>query len=228
MKEINKKTGEWIKTYLLPELNEIIDELEIKGVWFNISPLDNQTIQVFYPQTFQEQSILQEVRLEIGALAAWTPVIDTIITPYIVKAFPQLFAEKSILVPTVEAKRTFWEKIIILHKMAHRQNNQTPNRYSRHYYDIYQLMTTEIKNEAFSDLELLQNVVNFNKKFYPSNIAILDEITLGKIKLIPKEEQLNKLRDDYKLMKNMIYGDYPSFDHIIEKLVMLEKEINNL
>ena len=38
-----------------------------------IDPDDEQTICFRYPSIFKTESILQVIRLEIGALAAWTP-----------------------------------------------------------------------------------------------------------------------------------------------------------
>lgn len=35
---------------------------------------DPQTVLFAYPRSFQDDSILQVIRLEIGALAAWTPL----------------------------------------------------------------------------------------------------------------------------------------------------------
>ena len=43
---------------------------------------DPQTVKIAYPNSFADMSILQEIRLEIGALAAWTPVKVADITPY--------------------------------------------------------------------------------------------------------------------------------------------------
>ena len=40
-------------------------------------------------------------------------------------------------------------------------NGQLPDRYSRHYYDLFMLSHTEIKVEAFQDTLLLDAVVRF-------------------------------------------------------------------
>lgn len=46
--------------------------------------------------------------------------------------------------------------------------------------------------------------------------------------LIPADYILDDVRKDYSAMKNMIYGEYPSFESIISCLSKLEKEIHSL
>ena len=48
------------------------------------------------------------------------------------------------------------------------------------------------------------------------------------MKLIPSEKNIKVLKDDYEHMKNMIYGDKPDFDVILNALKQLEDEINTL
>ena len=67
------------------------------------------------------------------------------------------------------AKRTFWEKATILHAEFHRPPERPlPGRYSRHYYDVAMLAQGPIRNEALSDMALLDQVVMHKEAFYPS------------------------------------------------------------
>ena len=50
----------------------------------------------------------------------------------------------------------------------------------------------------------------------------------GTLKLIPPEYRFPALISDYEAMKDMLYGDIPSFDTIMESLRQLETEINSL
>jgi hypothetical protein len=93
--------------------------------------------------------------LEIGALAAWTPASAIPVTSYVAEVVPELFTNPSTMILTVKPERTFWEKITILHKEAFRINGRVPNRYSIHYYDIFKLTQTPVKDVALNDLELL-------------------------------------------------------------------------
>ena len=48
----------------------------------------------------------------------------------------------------------------------------------------------------------------------------------GTLKLLPSQEIEKTLRQDYRDMRLMIYGNYPEFDAILETLKKLEDEIN--
>ena len=192
-------------------------------------PEDAQTVKIAYPNSFADMSVLQEIRLEIGALSAWTPVKVADITPYAAQEYGRLFKQPSTDILTVLPERTFWEKITILHREAFRpEGKEFPARYSRHYYDLYRMMQTEIKDNALADNDLLTKVVNFKDKFYHCTWARYDLAKRGTMRLMPPEYNLNKLRDDYEHMQNMLFGDKPSFEEIMDGIAKLEEAINAL
>ena len=45
--------------------------------------------------------------------------------------------------------------------------------------------------------------------------------------LMPSEHAMSAMKADYAAMRNMIYGDYPSFDEILRIIKQLESEINS-
>ena len=102
-----------------------------------------------------------------------------------------------------------------------------PQRYSRHYYDLYRKAQTSVKYIAFSHIDLLKTVVDFKMKFYPRAWAKYPEAIPGTLKLIPPEYRFPTLLNDYEAMKDMLYGDVPSFDTIMGSIRQLEKEINS-
>ncbi len=100
------------------------------------------------------------------------------------------------------------------------------DRYSRHYYDVYKLGNSSYKSLALNQLDLLSEVVEFKNRFYPCTWASYDTAKIGTIKLLPASHSMPKLEKDYKQMQDMITGDYPSWQEIIDYLIVLEKEIN--
>lgn len=116
----------------------------------------------------------------------------------------------------------------ILHREANRPSGGIPSRYSRHYYDIYCMGSSKVKEKAFLDIELLKEVVLFKDKFYRSSWAKYIEACPGTIKLLPPEQSWSALSDDYLHMQNMIFGDKPSFEEIMKGIKKLEDEINSL
>lgn len=186
------------------------------------------TVNFAYPQIFSDSSILQVIRLEIGALAAWSPSKDTVITSFAAEQYPQIFSHPDTVIRTAVPERTFWEKITILHREANRVRGEFPQRYSRHYYDLFQMSRSVVKSNAFQELDLLKDVVAFKMKFYRCPWAKYEEAVPGTIKLIPPERFFSELQDDYGRMKNMIYGSVPSFEQIMTGIRELEQEINQL
>ena len=190
---------------------------------------DEHTVLFRYPQEFPSQSILQEIRLEIGALAVWTPSIWKSITPYSAEQYPHVFSSPTTTVLTVQPVRTFWEKATILHHEANRPKDSViPLRYSRHYYDLYRLSESWVKQAALSDLEMLRQVAAFKEKFYPRGWARYDKAKPGSIKLMPPQHSLRILEDDYGHMQNMLFDHKPGFSTLMEGLLVLEREMNNL
>lgn len=228
IKEANERAEHFLRTTFIPVMTtDFKDELDIAAS-INIDEADGQTIHFIYPQSFSDKSILQEIRLEIGALAAWTPTTVLEITPYSADKYPHLFKQSTTSILTVIPERTFWEKVTILHREAYRTNGSIPMRYSRHYYDLYCMADSDVKKAAFSNLELLKKVVDFKAKFYRCPWAKYEEATPGLMKLIPPDSSEEILRDDYEHMQNMLYGNIPSFDQIMKRIKALENEINNL
>ena len=228
-KEANKRTELFLANELLPvfisELSGIINE----KVEMEVSQINPQTINVHYPQLFSTESILQSICLEIGALAAWTPVVVRDVTPYIFEYYPELDRSISTAVVTSSVERTFWEKATILHHEANRPEHlDMPTRYSQHYYDLYCIAQTEYKATALQQLDLLQKVVDFKMRFYPRKWAKYEEAVPGSFKLVPPLYRIEGLRSDYRGMGEMLFGGYPPFDELVDSIKVIEKEVNNL
>ena len=222
-KEINEKTENFLRDELLPVL---VNDFEEYGFEFSIDIIDRQTILCEYPKIFESNYLTQNIRLEIGSLAAWTPAINIEILPIIGDVYPNVFKEKT-SIRTVSVERTFWEKATILHHEANRPESYSmPHRYARHFYDLYKISNSEFKDKALSDKDLLKKVTEFKMKFYPRKWARYEDVLNGKLRLIPDEYRLKEIEEDYNAMAEMIYGDYPRFDDLITSLEKLEKEIN--
>lgn len=226
-KEAGARTEVFLKDEFMPAIIADLQKELPSRIKCYIEDDDLQTVVFAYDRSFDDFSILPVIRLEIGALAAWTPATIKPITPYAALQYARLFTVPTTDVLTVLPERTFWEKVTILHREAYRSANSTvPTRYSRHYYDLWCMAQSPVKVSAFADTELLKKVVSFKEKFYRCSWARYDEAKPGTIKLIPTEKSLKALREDYEHMKNMIYGEKPDFDAILDVVKVLEDEIN--
>ncbi len=222
---LNDSAHEFMQDQILPRLNTLLQPI----CHCELDHTSKLVIQVNYPAVFNDLYLRPQILLEIGPLAAWLPFGEYTITSFAAEIFPQLFTHATCKVKAIVAERTFWEKVTILHHEANRPvESKLPLRYSRHYYDLAMLASSSIKNNALDDISLLRDVVEFKQKFYPRNWAKYEECLTGNLKLIPPEYRLKVLQDDYKQMRAMIFGSYPDFSEILDKLQRLENEINLL
>lgn len=226
--KLNSDTKTFLRDEFLPILqNDFKEILKNKTYSFYIDEFDEQTICFDYPKNHEDSSILQVIRLEIGSLAEPIPASNHTIKTYIEEVYPELFDENTDVV-AVDSLRTFYEKITILHREANRVNENYPKRYSRHFYDVYKMILTDIREKSFENVSLLKAVIEFKKKFYASNWAKYDEIMNGNLKLIPSTEGVEIFSKDYDSMKNMLFGEKIPFDKIVYSLKEYEKELNHV
>lgn len=178
---------------------------------------------------FLHDTFAPELRLGFGGLLGWVPSEQRVIKPYAAEQYPLVFGNPETSVRTVMAKRTFWEKATILHQEAHRDEKRSlPLRYSRHYYDLYRMAKTTVKNEAFKDLALLNEVIAFKRRFYRCPWAKYEEAIPGSFHLLPPACHAKELEKDYKSMQSMLFGEKPTFTEIMDGIETLEKEVNAL
>ena len=133
------------------------------------------------------------------------------------------------IVNTLSPIRTFFEKATLIHVECHRDSTKpTPDRFSRHWYDLYILNNSFFGKEALSNFEILRSVVEHKKAFWNYSFVSYDDCISGKLRLIPNQNYLNGLEKDYKQMINagMFNETPPLFSDIIKYLSKLEDEIN--
>ena len=218
-KHLNELAAEMYRSRMVPQLNaEMMIKLGKNGL-FSIDPDDNMVINFYYPQIFTVDYLRSSVRLEIGPLAEWMPSHWTSIQSFASEKYPALFIQPTTSVRTVDVERSFWEKITILHKIAHfPDSKELPPRYARHLYDVYCMGHSSVKESAFQRKELLERDVIFKKKFYYTKSSNYETATLDDIRIVPPEPVLKELERDYSAMRNMIYGYIPDFNDLIQYL----------
>jgi hypothetical protein len=225
--EINKKAGAFIKNTLLSDIKIGLRDLLGYDVDLEYDKSEENIIIFKYPRLYSNDAILNTIRLEFGPLAAWSPSEVIKVSPYINDYYPNVMNQPFTEVLIVKPSRTFWEKATILHHEAHRPNtSKMPHRYSRHYYDLYMMSLGLSMDEVLEDIALLDDVVAFKEKFYPRGWASYDLAKRGTLKLIPEQYRIDELKKDYNAMQDMLFGDKPSFDDIMDSLGKLEMKIN--
>lgn len=225
----NERSAAFLRDVFVPHVKSDLERELGRALDIAMDEYDPNTVVFRYPCAFSDESILREIRLESGALAAWTPAAYHAVRPYAADYYPQHFKNAETQVYTVEPERTFWEKVTILHREAMRtpERGPMPSRYSRHYYDLWCMIQAGTKDAALKKLDLLDEVVSFKRKFYRCSWARYEQATSKEIRLMPPEHALSDLKEDYRHMQNMIFGPRPPFEDILAAIQELEVEIHN-
>lgn len=228
-KQLNASATIFYAEELVPQLNKELSEKLGVAEWVSVDAQDEMVLNFYYPQLFEIEYLRACVRLEIGPLAEWMPSHVTNIASFAAMKYPNIFEQKDTNVLTIDVERTFWEKITILHKIAHfPENKPFPPRYARHLYDVYNLGHSWVKEASFKKKDLLEKDVAFKQKFYYSKGAHYETATLEGVVLVPCEGIMKSLAEDYAAMKNMIYGEIPKFEEVLTYLKTLQEEIRGL
>jgi hypothetical protein len=171
--------------------------------------------------------IRSAVRLEIGARSDHWPAIEAAVTSYAAEDFPSVFREAGCKVHVLAAERTFWEKVTVLHMWHHAPEDKIfRDRQSRHYYDVVRLYEHDLGKAAIRDTELLLKVARHKEVFFPAAWAQYADAKPGTLRLVPPDARLPELEQDYRKMQEMIFGEAPAFEHLLQVLREIERNVN--
>ncbi len=235
LKELELVCKTKIDEIILPDLKKAIATvLSDSSEWkIELDPedADGQTALFIFPHAMTnttESYVRSSVKVEFGARADHWPVETATIVPYIANVpGEQVIEGASVRVLAVE--RTFWEKATILHMIYHYPpEKNVPLRMSRHYYDIYAMVDSPIYKKALESIALLKHVSDHKTLFFKANWAHYDTAKPGTLRLVPRDNQVSQLKNDYRQMQQMFFEEPPSFERIIEKLRVVEEQINGV
>ncbi len=187
-----------------------------------VSTTDPEVIYVEYEQAASPVSYIPPVvKIEVSGRSMAEPIEDVLIDSLIDSAVPgAVFAEPKFPVRAVLPKRTFLEKIFLLHEeFAKGEGQIRVERMSRHLYDVHRMLHTSIAEEALSDQNLYNTVIEHRKTFI--GLKGFDYSTLSKptLTFIPPESVRNEWKKDYETMQEeMIYGESLPFETMISEL----------
>ena len=228
----------YVSTKLLTDLRDEARAAlgEEEGGWdLQVDAGDALTLNLKYPASLEVADydifryLRPVVRIEMGIRSDHWPASVVSVRPYAAERFPGFFVNPAADVRVLAAERTFWEKVTLLHAEYHRPAG-TPTRenLSRHYYDVAKLADSHVKDAAFGQLDLLRRVLEHKNLFFRSGWAHYETAMPGSIRLVPRAAPLDGLRRDYANMREMLFGEAPSLDSLIETIRALETEINAL
>lgn len=131
-------------------------------------------------------------------------------------------------IKTVMPTRTFLEKAFLLNE-EFQKNHPRHVRMSRHLYDLHKLMDTEFGREALSDVALYEEIVRHRSLYYALKYDDYGLHAPEKIDFVPPEAVRQEWSLDYDAMlESFIYGDAPSFEGLIARMVELRERFRNI
>lgn len=228
LKELQASCADYIQTTIKPQLEEAFADL---GMSVEVDPLEGQTLLLSYPSVLDQRDGYVDpiVKLEGGARSALLPSHPACVRPYVADVLPDADLDVD-NVMTIDAERTFLDKLVILHGRHCRFRDsgdiyRNAKRESRHYYDLA-LMADAVGPAAVTKLDLLADVVEHSRIAFGSGWMRLDQAAAGELLILPPAGMRDAIRRDYNAMQGMIFGDAPSFDAVITKLEEIDRAFN--
>jgi hypothetical protein len=193
---------------------------------------DGQSLLLWYPTATADGNayIRRAIKIESGAKSALDPHAPVVVRPYIADDLPNLDLAIGD-VTTVDPSRTFWDKVIILHGLRRWWDRRGElkgggQRVSRHYYDVYRLLASQIGQKATGDLDMADDCVRHARMFFNRPDLDLASAVPGSFALTPHDGMLADLRRDYEAMSGMVFGPIPTVNEVVNGIRVLEQRIN--
>jgi hypothetical protein len=238
--EIKEACQSYIQGALINRLNTQIQEVfGAAGIPITVPVVirdqddpDQQTLLVRYPTVSAEPNsyIKPTVKIEAGAKSALDPHREVTVKPYLSDDLPDTDLLVANVV-TIDAERTFWDKVVILHGLRKWHDNrgevrQQGNRVSRHYYDLYRLLNSGAGLNAIQNLVLGTDCVRHALMFFNRPDYELQSALNGSFAITPTAGMVDELKRDYQAMSGMIFGEVPEFSEVLTSIEKLEMQLN--
>ena len=172
-------------------------------------------------------SVGKEILLEPGYRGGTVPEIQKkTITSYVEKLVYGLLEDyhtKPFEINVLSAERIFVEKVFALKEIYDKDNGETLQKKTRHYYDIYKLLQTNEVQALLNDNSKLESIVadinEISHKYYNLEPVAWDDL-IDHIALKPDENLFKKLKQGY-LNDKALYYNQIEFEEVISALKKL-------
>jgi hypothetical protein len=190
---------------------------------------DGQTLLFDYPSVFEPQAyIAPRVKIELGARSDVDPNETVEIEPYLAAVFPDVLTSSRFPVRVVSARRTFWEKAMLLHEEHHRPSERKRLAgLSRHYYDLACLIRAGIADQALADPALFERVLAHRRIYFRYAWMDYGSMQPGTFRLLPVDSDRGAWARDYEAMQEtMFFREVLTFAEILRLVGEFERRFN--
>ncbi|MBQ5831066.1 MAG: nucleotidyl transferase AbiEii/AbiGii toxin family protein [Alistipes sp.] len=214
-----------VSGYTIENVSQVQDK---DGEWRPIdSDKDPTVILLHYPSILEDtiNYIPPRVKIEISCLSMDEPTKLRPIRSLIGESFDGEDTDADSLVRTVVPTRTVLEKLFLLAEEFQKEKPRSV-RMSRHLYDLAKLMDTEFGEEALSNRELYDAIVEHRKAYYALKYVNYDLHAPSTINFTIPESVIGAWQDDYADMRRFfIYGESLEFEALMYRIEELQKRV---
>lgn len=231
-------TSKELKKELQIELEKIglpagLVKIEAAEIPENRPDTDPQTLHVKYHSLYEVNPyIADEVKIEVSVRSLQVPYSQAMVQSMLFEENPsEAYREDSLLIDAVEPRKTFLEKLFLLHEEFGKPDVSRirSERMSRHLYDLGVMTTTPIEKQALTDQTLYADIIAHRKSYQRISWVNYETLNRQTLTFVPPADVIEKYRDDYKTMREqMIYGEPPEFDELIERLARLQEKFRTV
>lgn len=214
------------------QVPENLYSLEAELVRADMPDTDPQTLYVNFVSLFDPNPYLPDrVKIEFSVRSLKEPSSKRSMRSLLVTHFPnENYNEENYEVLPIQPQRTLIEKIFLLHEEYNRDEvaKMRTERISRHYYDLFQLSRQDFSLSTLHDDKFIEEIIEHRKYYSRLKRFNYDTLKRGTIRIIPSDDILKALARDYEIMEaEMIYGNPPTFEEIMQAMKILQDEINS-
>lgn len=210
-----------------------VEGFKITHVGFERSDTDPVAIELKYKSITDKNEYLKpQVLIEISARSLREPFQNQPMKSHISESFRnEPFSDAEIEVPTVLPKRTFIEKMFLLHEEFQKPEGREirSHRMTRHLYDLGKIIDSGIAKEAIDDQNLYRTIVKHHEMLTKVSWVDYTNHAPQTINFIPPDKAIKAWSEDYKAMsESMFQGEVLPFEELMKKLKAFNDELNEL
>ncbi len=236
--QINDRVRRALCAFVREEFVEVIDNrLLAMGTprdWFkteviktSVTTVDPESIYIRFKTLFPSIDYMpSSVKIEISGRSMTEPVEVVEIKTVVAELVPAAhYADTDFPVNAVVPKRTFLEKVFLLHETFHQQGAVSRvERMSRHLYDLEKMMNTQVETDALSDSVLYREIVEHRRHFVGLANFNYDSLWPKTLDFLPPAHLSAAWENDYRSMQStLIPGDSKPYNELIERLTDLNR-----
>ncbi len=242
IKKLRKASSVYVRDTFYPELQQAIEdhgladlcsvEVEPDGEGDGTYP-EPRKVWIKYDSVYPSELdyLKPVVMLEISARSLMEPCTVTKVKSMVENNYPNI--QTTLVdsdITTANAEKTFLEKAFLIHEMFSVEGHgRKADRKSRHLYDLSEMMKHGIDDKAIKNDDLWESIRR-HREIYTSVSGMDYTPDIRKrIILIPREDIISAWEKDYTDMKDdMIFGDKPTFDELIDMMKTLQEKFRKI